>query len=177
MNKIRILAVALALSWTPFEAFAAPPPAIRESVGVCDFNAPTHCAKPDGNGNLPTTTNALATGGALPYHYISTASTNSTLISTGAHTLYDLQITGLNTVAAYVRIYDTAGAPTCSSATGASHTYLVIGSATAQGGMVVPIPSQGEAYVNGLAFCITGGSADTDNTNAPVGVIVNAAFK
>ena len=120
---------------------------------------------------------AVTTGGATPYHSISTAGTNSTLISTGAHTLYSLTITGLNSTAAYVRIYDTTAAPTCSSATGAMHTYPVIGSATAQGGMIVPLPSQGEAYINGLGFCITGGSADTDNSAAVAGVIVNASFK
>ena len=120
---------------------------------------------------------AVTTGGATPYHLISAAGTNSTLISTGAHTLYSLTVTGLNSTAAYVRVYDTATNPTCSSATGAMHTYPVIGSATAQGGMIVPLPAQGEAYINGLGFCITGGSADTDNSAAVAGVIVNASFK
>lgn len=35
------------LSW------AGPPPAIRETVGVCDPNYPTRCAAPDASGNLP----------------------------------------------------------------------------------------------------------------------------
>jgi hypothetical protein len=99
------------------------------------------------------------------------------LVSTGAHTLYTLNLTGLNTTAAYVRVYDTATAPTCSSATGAVHSFLVLGSATAQGGLNYPLPAQGEAYANGLAFCITGGAADTDNTSAVAGVIVNGTYK
>lgn len=36
-------------------AFAAPYPTIAQDVGVCDPNAPTHCAKPDASGNLPVT--------------------------------------------------------------------------------------------------------------------------
>lgn len=117
------------------------------------------------------------TASSTPYHYTSAASTNSTLVSTGAHTLYALTITGLNTTAAYVRLYDSAAAPTCSSATGAVHSYLVIGSATTQGGLVVPIGAAGEAYLNGLGFCITGGPTDTDNTAAVAGVLVNASYK
>lgn len=120
---------------------------------------------------------AVTTGGATPYHFITTASTNATLISTGAHTLYSLTVTGLNSTAGYVRIYDLAGAPTCSSSTGAVHTYPVIGSATQQGGMIIPLPSQGELYANGIGFCATGGSADNDNTSGPSGIVINASYK
>lgn len=120
---------------------------------------------------------AVTTGGATPYHFITTASTNATLISTGAHTLYSLTVTGLNATAGYVRIYDLAGAPTCSSSTGAVHTYPVIGSATQQGGMIIPLPSQGELYANGIGFCATGGSADNDNTSGPSGIVINASYK
>lgn len=120
---------------------------------------------------------AVNTGGATPFHATSTASTNCALVSTGPHTLYSLVLTGLNTTAGYVRLYDTAGVPTPSSATGAVHSLLVIGSATAQGGLVVPIPDVGEAYLLGLAYCITGGSADTDASNGPVGILVNGMYK
>jgi hypothetical protein len=120
---------------------------------------------------------AVTTGGATPYHATTAASANSTLISTGAHTLYTLSLTGLNTTAGWLRLYDTAGAPTCSSATGAVHSYLVIGSATQQGGQVVPLPAHGEAFSNGLAYCFTGGSADTDNTSGPAGVMINLSYK
>jgi hypothetical protein len=125
----------------------------------------------------PRSVSAITSGGATPYHFISTASTNSTLVSTGAHTLYAFSATGLNTTVGYVRVYDTASAPTCSSATGASYTFGVIGSATVLGGQNFPIPAQGILITNGLAFCVTGGSADTDNTPAPAGVIINAAYK
>lgn len=36
-------------------AFAAPNPVIRESVAVCDPNAPTHCIGPDTSGGIPVT--------------------------------------------------------------------------------------------------------------------------
>jgi len=120
---------------------------------------------------------AVTTGGATPYHLITANTTNSTLISTGAHTLYDLELTGLNTSAGYLRLYDSASAPTCSSATGAVKTLLVIGSATQQGGIIVPLPPQGVAFVNGLAYCFTGGPTDTDNTAGPAGALINLDYK
>lgn len=124
-----------------------------------------------------TTVQAITTGGATPYHLITAASTNSTLISTGAHTLLSLQLSGLNATAGWLRAYDLAAAPTCSSSTGAVHSWPVIGSATQQGGLIIALPAQGEAYLLGLAFCFTGGSADTDNTSGPSGVSINASYK
>lgn len=120
---------------------------------------------------------AITIGGATPYHYISVASTNSTLVSTGAHTLYTLIVHGLNTTAGYVRLYDSGAAPTCSSATGAVMTLAVVATSGNEGGEPLPIPPQGIAFSNGLAFCITGGAADTDNTSAPTGIIIAAAYK
>lgn len=43
----------------PAPVYAAPPPVIRESVGVCDYNAPTHCAAPNTDGSV----NVKVTGG------------------------------------------------------------------------------------------------------------------
>lgn len=122
---------------------------------------------------------ALTTGGATPFHLTSSAaSNNATLVSTGAHTLYDLQITTTATSVASVRLYDSASSPTCSSATGAVKSFTVIASTSAPlGGLVVPLPSQGVAFANGLAYCVTGAVADNDNTNAPTGVGFNGDYK
>jgi hypothetical protein len=119
---------------------------------------------------------SVTTGGATPYHYISTATTNATLVSTGAHTLYAFSATGLNTTAGYVRVADSASTPNCATAT-FIYSFGVIGSATVLGGQNFPIPAQGIAITNGLAFCITLNPADTDNTAGPAGIIVNAAYK
>lgn len=41
---------------TAIPALAAAPPAIRESVAVCDPNAPSHCVAPNSSGGTPTST-------------------------------------------------------------------------------------------------------------------------
>ena len=70
-----------------------------------------------------------------------------------------------------MRLYNTVGVPTCSSATGYVTTIIVPpASAAGQvGGREMPL-NIGGAFPTGLAYCITGGPTSTDNTNAAVGV-------
>ena len=61
MNKslqTGLAVVALACSSLP--SYAAAPPAIRESVAVCDVNAPSHCTAPNTDGSV----NVKVTGGS-----------------------------------------------------------------------------------------------------------------
>src|SRR5712691_10572618 len=57
---------------------------------------------------LVATPVAVTTGGATPYHLAggTAASTNATLISTGAHTLYTLIATNPTATPACLRMYD-----------------------------------------------------------------------
>lgn len=125
-----------------------------------------------GNISVP----AVTVGGATPFHGTSTAGNNTTEVSTGAHTLYALTITGNNTAVGDVRLYDSASAPNCASATGVIHNWAIITTAGLESGLVVPIPAQGIKVANGLGYCITGADADNDNTNAPVGIHINGDY-
>lgn len=58
MRKLLCLAGAMALA-CPLPVLAAPPPVVSASVGVCDFNAPSHCAAPNSDGSV----NVKVTGG------------------------------------------------------------------------------------------------------------------
>jgi hypothetical protein len=141
------------------------------SVGTVTLGAGSALA---GSVNIATST----TGGATWFHAISTASTNSTLLATGPHTLYGFVLTGVNTTQGNWRFYDSATAPACSSATGAVSSIPVVAPSTGgQGGLIVPIPAQGVKFLNGIAWCVTGGSADNDNTSAPVGVTGNGFYQ
>lgn len=128
----------------------------------------------------PVTVNpaAATTGGCTPYHLSggTAASNNSTNIKSSAGTLCSL--TAINTTATvyYLRMYNSAAAPTCSSATGAVHTYPIPASATGAG-LTIPLGAFGEAYGTGIGFCVTGGGADTDNTSAATGVYIEASYK
>jgi hypothetical protein len=134
----------------------------------------------------PSLTNPLsvssalsASGGCTPYHLAggSAASTNSTLIITGQHVLCSLTLVNVSSTVGFFRLYDSSGAPTCSSATGAQETIPVPQAANAGGGVAVPLAAVGTQFASGIGYCITGGGADTDNTSGPTGIYIVASFK
>jgi hypothetical protein len=168
-----------AAAWTTVDTNSA---AILSAVSSAIPAGTNVIGKVDIDQTTPGTTNGVQVnsttgGGATPFHVLSAASNNATLVSTGAHTLYSLVIAGTNTAIGDVRIYDAASSPTCSSATGVVLNFPVITTSGFLGGIVVPIPPQGILLANGLAYCITGAVADNDNTNAPTGINVNGAYK
>lgn len=128
--------------------------------------------------SAPVTTNlASATiGGSTKYGYQSAASTNSTLVASGARTFH--HVTLINTTGSlyYLRMYDAGSAPTCSSATNFAYTIPIPASTTGAGAQI-QFGAYGQAYTNGLAFCITGGGSSTDNTSAATGVFVIMSYK
>lgn len=123
--------------------------------------------------------NSATTGGDTPYGLQTAASTNSTLVSTGAHTLRGMSLINTTTTIYYLRMYDAAVAPTCSSATGYSRSWPIppASSSGLAGGIAPSLSPAGVAFVAGLAFCVTGGPSSTDNTNAAVGVFINLDYK
>lgn len=131
-------------------------------------------------GNTANTTPWLVTpvpassGSCTPYHLAggTAASTNATSVKASAGTLCHLAAINTTVTTYYLRLYNLATAPTCSSATGAVHTYPVLPS----GGINIPLPV-GETYSTGIAFCVTGGGGDTDNTNAATGVYIEASYR
>lgn len=120
-------------------------------------------------------------GGATAYHLAggTAASTNATLISTGAHTLLGGMVVNTTTTLGYLRFYDLAIAPTPSSATGALWSIPIPASvAGAPGaGILITPGTYGLSFTNGLGFCFTGGGSDTDNTNGPAGVFISLSYK
>ncbi|MCI0598717.1 MAG: hypothetical protein L0Y60_04220 [Beijerinckiaceae bacterium] len=105
---------------------------------------------------------------------LSAASNNSQLVGIpGPHLLFG--ITALNTAASdvFLRLYDVASAPDCTSSVGAVALYPVFAKASG-GGFVGHIPS---TFQHGLGICITGGYGLTDNTNAVTGAAITFTLK
>lgn len=96
--------------------------------------------------------------------YMTGSANNSTLISTGAHTLCGFTVTQLSTAAGFLRFYDSASAPTCSSSTNMVGAYPVQSNATSPG-MSPNLGSFGMNFANGLGFCFTNANGNNDNTN------------
>lgn len=107
--------------------------------------------------------------GCAAYHLPNgtAATTNSTLVMAGPRTLCDLTLVNTTATGYYLKLYDTATAPDCSSATGLRHVIPVLAMSVVQRSL-----SSGEAYPSGIGFCVTAGGADTNNTAAATGVFV-----
>jgi hypothetical protein len=131
----------------------------------------------DTTGAQRTTPISSATGGATPYHYLSAASNNATVISSGAHTVYSINIINTTNALYYLRIYDTASGPTCTSGTGVVQNIPIPNASSAGAGVAISYGATGFVVSTGLAFCLTGAYGDTDNTNAATGVAVNLTYK
>ena len=106
------------------------------------------------------------------------ASTNATSVKGSAGTVYGYSLTNTTTTIYYLRMYNLATAPTCSSATGYVSTIPIPPAAAAGGAGGREIQKNiGQAFTTGIGFCVTGGSSSTDNTNAATGVFVEVLYK
>ncbi len=131
----------------------------------------------------PGTTNAVqtipgTTGGACSTYLASTASTNATNCKNAAGQVYMPRPINTTTTIYYLRMYNLASAPTCSSSTGFVET-IPVPPANAAGGAngIAAAQSFGQAYSTGIGFCLTGGGGNTDNTNAATGVYITLLYK
>jgi hypothetical protein len=113
----------------------------------------------------------VSPGSPLPVGYVSTSSTNSTLVQPGLTTIKVFAVLNSTATAAYLKIYDTATAPTCGSGT-PKWRFPVPANTLPQ---IAPfaISPNGLVFSNGLGFCLTGAIADNDSTNAVAGVLIN----
>ena len=115
------------------------------------------------------------TGGTRCVH-TTTAATNSTNCKNSAGRIGYIRAINTTGTLAYLRLYNLASAPTCSSATGYIESIPVPASATGAGFTENMAPF-GEAYSTGIGFCVTGGGTSTDNTNSVAGVYLKILYK
>lgn len=102
---------------------------------------------------------------------LSAASTNATSCKASGGNLYGFELYNTTTTVYYMRLYNLAAAPTCSSATGFVRSIPVPpASAAGQVGGVVRVTLIPKNFATGIAYCITAGSSSTDNNNAAVGL-------
>lgn len=148
-------------------------------------NASTNIAQMNGvttsmnTGSSDTgTQRVVLADGLLECLIVSAASTNATNCKAGAGNFFGYDIYNTTTTVYYLRLYNTVGAPTCSSATGFIRSIPVppAGAAGAVGGAIRVSPI-GVAYGTGVSFCLTGGSSSTDNTNAAVGILGTVLYR
>ena len=124
-------------------------------------------------GSTATTTYALSTCYAT-----SAASNNSTNCKSSAGNLYGISVINTTTTIYYLRLYNLASAPTCSSATGFVETVPILPLPSGGTGVAyLRSVTAGQAFSTGLGFCITGGGGSTDNTSAATGIYLTLLYK
>lgn len=160
---------------------------VKTAVEALDASIPAAAALADATSN-PTTTGVAAynmcfngttwdrcTGTSTLHYATSAASTNATNIKASAGTVSVISIVNTTATLYYLRMYNLASAPTCSSATGFVNT-IPVPASTSGAGIVIPIAVP-HAYTTGIGYCLTGGGSSTDNTNAATGVYINIWYK
>lgn len=109
---------------------------------------------------------------AKPSHYLSAATTNSTLVFAGPVLLQWLVAVNTNGASTifYLKLYNKGTAPVC----GTDPVVLNIPlPANNTGGGLVSVGLEGAQFPNGLGFCLTANIADNDNVAAATGVTLN----
>jgi hypothetical protein len=117
------------------------------------------------------------TGGCTPTRVLSAATTNSTSVKGSAGTVCSITIIQNTATAADFRFYDSASAPTCSSATGVVANYGIQAN-TSSPGLSPNLGPFGLNFTTGIGFCLTAyDGTDTNNSNSVTGIQINIAYK
>lgn len=114
--------------------------------------------------------------GATPSAVASAASTNATNVKASAGRLLGVYLVNTTGTIYYIRFYNLATSPTCSSATGYLFT-LPVPASTSGAGFSMSFPQGGLAFGTGVGYCITGGASSTDNTSAATGIYGVISYK
>ena len=115
---------------------------------------------------------APASAQTVPVKYLSAATTNATLVSAGRTKLGAGVVVNTTTTVYYLKFYNKATAPTCGTDVPVWTLPIPYGASNAAGGFVLPLDG-GLLFPLGFGFCLTASIADSDNTAAATGLVVN----
>lgn len=115
---------------------------------------------------------AHASAGATPYHLVTAASTNATVVKNSAGTLFSVSICNTNASVRFLKFVDKATAPTAGSET-ILHTIACQGS---NGTNVVSFP-KGLRFTAGISFFAVTGLADTVSTGVGADMTFDLTYK
>ena len=143
---------------------------LRTSPPIRNF--PLVSAQLLGGTNVIGAIGANSGGGATPYHYVSTASTNATSLKASAGQLFSYTIVNTTAAQKFVKFFNKASTPVV----GTDVPILTIG--VPANGTTTWNLATGSYYSAGIAFAITGAGGDLDTTATAVGdVILNCDYK
>jgi hypothetical protein len=145
-------------------------PAGASLMGVTDSGT-TRAVPGDATNGVFVNIKACATGicgpsgGATSTFAIAANSNNSTNLKASAGTVYGVQLSGISSAPAYLKLYNKATAPTCGTDTPIA-VFMIPANSTAAngGGSNVSLPV-GKTFTTGIGYCIVTGIANNDNTS------------
>lgn len=115
----------------------------------------------------------------------SAATTNATICKASPGNVYGYSLMNTTATVYYLRMYNLAVPPTCSSATGFVESIPIPASTSGAG--VQRVEPNGQSLSNtsgtstataaGIGFCLTAGGSSTDNSSAATGVYISLRIK
>lgn len=108
---------------------------------------------------------------SAPRKYLSAASNNATLVKAGASRITSILAVNTGAAVYFLKLYDKATSPVCG--TDIPVITIPVPFLASNAGTVLLENSTGLNFRNGVGFCLTGGIADNDNSNAAAGVAIN----
>lgn len=156
-------------------------PAGNNNIGDVDaIQSGTWTVQP---GNTANTTPWLVTAvppttqaDTLLHSVVLANTTNATSVKGSAGTLFNVSVYNNSATIAYLKLYNSASAPTCGSGTPVAR-YLIPGASSGGAGSNVDI-AVGSEFATGIGYCVTTGIADADTgAVAASAYIVNLTYK
>jgi hypothetical protein len=115
---------------------------------------------------------------SLPFHYITTASTNSVLVNGNGQNILKWLVasnpTSSTTVNAWLHFYNKATAPNCGTDVPVMTIMIPPNSATGAGNTALSFDDT--RFTAGIGFCVTANPADNDNAIGPSGIVINLGY-
>jgi hypothetical protein len=107
--------------------------------------------------------------GATPFSIVSAATTNQTLVKSSPGLISSLHVINLNAAVRYIKFYDMQKSPTAGAGTPVAR--LAIPAATTGAGFAFTLPAP-LIFLNGIAFTLVTGAADTDSSAVAANEII-----
>lgn len=124
----------------------------------------------------PVLSASTPSGAANTCYLSSAATTNATNCANAAAAIYDVSVINTTSTMYYLRLYNLAAAPTCSSSTGFVESIPIPHNSGNGAGVAKSFPI-GRYYSAGLGFCLTANGSSTDNNAAATGLYVSIGYK
>jgi hypothetical protein len=110
----------------------------------------------------------------IPVHFISLASTNSTLVSGAGQNILKWVVASNNTgTVNWLKFYNKATAPTCGTDV---PVLTVMVPTNATGGGVTPVGFDDTRFPLGIGFCLTLNAADNDAVAGNAGIVISIGY-